>query len=144
MPPFVDPVGTPGTDSQALESFVLGTDPYWSSLFHTEGPALVGGRAVTMALRVGKRSVLVRTDPSEDLEPARHDVEQALARAGYQCCDEETLWGTPVALQVLGLRMSTWDLWGEDLEVAFAELRSAAEGEEDAPIFGSGPVGGWL
>jgi hypothetical protein len=29
-----------------------------------------------------------------------------------------------VALQLFGLRLSSWDLWGDDIDAAFAALRA--------------------
>ncbi len=144
MPPFVDPEGTPGSDAQALAAFINSLDTCYSPRFHVEGPVLVADRVTAAALRVAARTILVRTDPPDDLLEARLELEQALTAAGYEKHDEETLWATPVALQILGLRASSWDLWGQDLEVAFDDLRQAAMGDDDAPIFASGPSDGWL
>lgn len=142
MPPYVDPDGVHGSDAQALAAFAEGGAPCFSAMFHVEGPALLADRAVAAALRLGPQTILVRTDPPEELEAARTQVENTLARAGFSRLDEETLWATPVALQVLGLRLSTWDLWGRNLDQAFDDLRQAALGDEDAPVFGTGLVGG--
>jgi hypothetical protein len=43
--------------------------------------------------------------------------------------DSETLLGVPVGIQLAGLRLSSWDLWGTDLDEAFAALRRAATGD---------------
>lgn len=143
LPPFVEPEGVPSSDEETLAAYVGGLQLRYSARFHVDGPALVVGREATAALRVGNGTVLVRTDPPEGLAWARPDVESALVAAGYQLLDEETLWATPVALQVLGLRLSSWDLWGRDIDAAFSDLRAAAVGEDDATVFGAGPVGGW-
>jgi hypothetical protein len=57
--------------------------------------------------------------------------------AGYLLCDENTLFATPVAVQVLALTHSEWDLWGVDLDEAFAALRVAALGEAWDPVLAS-------
>lgn len=142
-PPFVEPDGVPASDEDVLAAFASGRSGCYSRGLHLEGPALIADRAVVTGLRIGPASVLVRTDPPDDLAPARARLEDALTTAGMRMLDEETLWATPVALQVLGLRLSSWDLWGHDLDTAFAELRSAAAGEEASAIFDAGPVAGW-
>jgi hypothetical protein len=40
-------------------------------------------------------------------------------------------------------RLSTWDLWGRDIDEAFADLRTAAVGGDDDILRGGGlpPVG---
>lgn len=143
LPPFVDPTGVRVGDEQVLDTFAAGEHGCWSDRFHLEGPALIGHRMAVVGLRIGPSAVLVRTDPPDELEPARIELERALERTGLSVLDEETLWATPVALQVLGLRISTWNLWGRDLDAAFEELRTAAAGEEASPVFDAGPVGGW-
>jgi len=61
-------------------------------------------------------------------------VDGAVQGAGYILCDENTLFAMPVAIQVLGLTYSEWDLWGMDLDQAFASLRVAAVGEAWDPV----------
>ena len=55
-------------------------------------------------------------------------TEHAVREAGMVLLDERTLLATPVALQRLGLRISEWDLWGDDIDEAFARLREIAVG----------------
>jgi len=105
-------------------------------LFHIEGPTLYVARTDAVALRLDHSSVLVRRDLPEDTAHVQPDVRDALRSADLELLDEDTLLGVAVALQVLGLRLSTWDLWGDDIDVAFAVLRVAAVGEPDAPVFG--------
>ena len=88
-----------------------------------------------MALRLGRRSFLVRVDPPDDIAHLRFVVEAGFAIEHLSCLDEATLLATPVALQVVGLRLSTWDLWGDDIDDAFALLREAARGDETSAVF---------
>ncbi|MGH9282043.1 MAG: hypothetical protein ACRD0S_03800 [Acidimicrobiales bacterium] len=115
----------------------------FSGRFHVEGPVLVGGGDMATALRVGPRTFLLRVDLPPDLEAARADVEAAMSAEGLTLLDRETLLAAPIAIQRVGLRFSTWDLWGAEIEEAFADLRSAAAGEwEDMIPGGIPPVGG--
>ena len=81
------------------------------------------------AMRISDDTVLVRLDIAAGMEDAKAAVEQALSDAGFTLLDEETLLATPVAVQWLGLRVSSWDLWGRDIDKAFSDLRASAAGE---------------
>ena len=41
-------------------------------------------------------------------------------------------------MQMVGARTVTWDLWGVDIDEAFAELRKAAVGGDDDMLMGGG------
>lgn len=103
-----------------------------SRRLHVEGAALYLDRSFVLALRLTRGVVLVRTDLAPEESPPLGDLAKALTRAGLRCLDEATRLGVPVALQLVGLRLSEWDLWGADLDDAFRALRSAAVG--DAPM----------
>lgn len=139
LPPYGEPVGDLADDARVLEVFI-DSEPVLvhSALFHLEGSTLVAGGDIAAAMRLAPRTFLVRLDVPVDLEPARLAVQQALTAAGMTCVDSESLLAAPIAIQVLGLRTSTWDLWGGDIDEAFAELRSAAAGEW-ADLFPGGP-----
>lgn len=81
------------------------------------------------AIRISSDTVLVRLDVAAGMEETKTAVEQALASEGFTLLDEETLLATPVAIQWLGLRTSSWDLWGRDIDRAFVDLRAAAAGD---------------
>ncbi len=81
------------------------------------------------AIRISSDTMLVRADVGAGREELKAAVEQALGDEGFTLLDEETLFATPVAVQWLGLRASSWDLWGRDIDRAFADLRAAAAGE---------------
>ncbi len=132
--------GTPGPpveDSVVLAAFAAGLPSERSSSFAIEGPVLMVDGDVPAALRLDPRTVLVRGDLPDDVAWARSPVADAVRHAGYLLCDETTLFATPVALQVLGLTFSEWDLWGLDLDEAFASLRVAALGEAWDPVLAS-------
>jgi len=103
-----------------------------SNRFYVEGPLLIADGDQTVAMRVAPAVVLVRTDVPDDIQDDRHRVEHLLSEAGLAMLDEETLWGVPIALQLAGLRISIWDLWGNDLDFAFAAVRTVAIGDESA------------
>ena len=139
LPPFGEPSGTPADDSVVLDGFLRGEPAsYYSDRFHVEGAALVAHGDVAIALRLGPGALLLRRDLPEGMEDVRRAVELALAGEGMALMDEETLLATPIAVQVLGLRLSTWDLWGREIEEAFVTLRSAAAGEHWDPFPGGG------
>lgn len=142
LPPFGEPAGERADDATVLSTFVQGVEAsVHSDRFHVEGTAhavLVAGGDVAMALRVAPQTFLLRVDLPEDLAPARRAVEDAFAGNGITFLDGETLLAAPVTIQVLGLRVSTWDLWGADIDESFGELRRAAVGEWD-DVFPEGP-----
>ena len=129
LPPYGQPSGPPADDGAVLQAFARGEQAGHSSQFHVEGPTLVASWDVAAAIRIGDRTVLVRVDLPPNLLPVKESVERVLAAEGMSLLDPETLLAAPVAVQVLGLRFSTFDLWGADLDEAFADLRAAAQGE---------------
>lgn len=132
LPPYGEPGGTPGGDESVLNDFLASggaTAEHHSPLFHIEGNVLMAQADVACAIRLGPAGVLLRLDLPEDLETVKHTVEVAMAAAGMVKMDEETKLGPAVAIQLLGLRLSTWDLWGTDIDQAFSELRTAAAGD---------------
>ncbi len=70
----------------------------------------------------------MRVDVSDEAAPLLPIMEAALTEGGLDRLDESTLLGVPVALQLVGLRLSEWDLWGDDIDAAFAALRTIARG----------------
>ena len=144
LPPFGEPAGTRVDDAAVLTAYVRDEPAaVWSSQFHIEGMTLVTGGDRALALRIGRRTFLVRADLPDEFGPARQAFQDRLAAEGIEFLDGETLLAAPVAIQVLGSRSSFWDLWGADIDEAFADLRSAAAGEWD-DLFPNGPppVGG--
>jgi hypothetical protein len=138
VPPFNEPTGPAVDDAAVLSAFVREEAAGHSPSFHVERPMLLVDRMVAAALRIGPRTVLVRADLPPDLRWAKTRVEQALAQEGMTCFDEETLLATPVVVQMIGLRASSWDLWGVDIDDAFAALRAAVAVEQPGPFSGEG------
>jgi len=127
-------------DNLVLERFAGGdTGEVFSDQFHIEGATLMVAHDVAAAVRLGPRTMLVRVDLPEPQQSAKRSIETALGAAGMTRLDEETLLAAAIAMQVLGLRMSTWDLWGADIDEAFVELRTAAAGEWGGEFFPEGP-----
>ncbi|MGH9129568.1 MAG: hypothetical protein ACRDY2_11550 [Acidimicrobiales bacterium] len=117
-----------------LAGFASGSPlPAHSSRFHIEDNVLMLDGDVPAALRLGPGTYLARTDLPEGLEAHAEPVAAALSDAGMDLLDEDTLLAAPVAMQVLGLRLSSWNLWGNDIEAAFATLRAAVVGEQWLP-----------
>lgn len=131
LPPYGAPPGPAASERAVLQAFAVGGAVGHSRRLHAEGAALYLDRSSVLALRL-RGAVLVRADlPPED-SPPLDGLARALARVGFRCLDEGTRLGVPVALQLVGLRLSEWDLWGADIDDAFSALRSAAIG--DAPM----------
>ncbi len=128
LPPFVQPTGPRVSDAAVVYTFARGQPTGHSLRLHAEGHVLFADRADAVSLRLAPRALLVRVDGTDDTATIVPVVERGLTAAGLVCLDERTLLGVPVALQLVGLRLSEWDLWGDDLELAFAALRSVAAG----------------
>ncbi|MBW3557574.1 MAG: hypothetical protein KY454_11630 [Actinobacteria bacterium] len=125
-PPFIEPFGPFLDDMAVLQAFVQGRPAGHSTRFHVERPSLLLERTVAAALRIDDDTVLVRADLPDDLRHCKGLIESALTVERLSCLDEDTLLGLPVALQVVGLRLSSWDLWGANIDDAFSALRGAA------------------
>lgn len=135
--------GARESDEAVLAGFSAGRSPGASKSFGIEGPVLNVHGDVAAAIRLSPDTVITRRDLPDDVAWAAAPVAEALSRAGHTLLDEETVLAVPVALQVVGIRLSSWDLWGRDLDDAFAALRTAAVGEEWNPLLsgGSGSLG---
>lgn len=134
VPPYVEPTGPAVEDADVLAAFARNVTAGHSSRFHVERPTLLVGRDVAAALRIGPHTVLVRDDLPEQFLWAKSAVEEALSAEGLRRLDDDTLLAAPVALQILGLRMSNWDLWGDDIDEAFAALREGCVAEQPGPF----------
>jgi hypothetical protein len=109
-----------------------------SERLHVEGSVLRADRDVALSLRLGPRTVLLRRDLPDDVEPVRQGVESVLVAEGLQLLDEDTPLAVPVATMWVALRLSVWDLWGADIDEAFAHLRQEAVGGSDDVLLGGG------
>lgn len=89
-------------------------------------------RDMPFVLRLAPDSVLVRVDVPDDAAGIRGEIQGLLRARGLDLLDEESLLGIAVGVQLVGLRASTWDLWGADIDDAFAALREAAKGADDS------------
>ncbi len=140
LPPYLEPRGPLSDDESVVRAFLGSSPAPHSERFHVEGPVLMADRDVPTALRIGDRTVLLRLDLPDDLTTARKTVTQVLGEEGMTLQDEDTKLGIAVGVQLVGLRFSTWDLWGADIDEAFADLRrEAMGGEGDALLGGGGP-----
>lgn len=138
LPPYGTAPGLLTDDDSVLSVFAGGESGAHSERLHLEGPALMVDGDQAAGLRLGPDVVLVRLDLPEDVDDVRRPLEAALAAEGLVRLDDVTTLALPVALQVLGLRLSSWDLWGRDLDDAFSALRFAAIGDQELPPIGRG------
>jgi len=139
LPPYGEPVGDRADDARVLQVFI-NDEPALahSPLLHLEGATLVADGDVSVALRLAPRTFLFRRDLPPDVDAATRLLAEALLAAGITCLDEDSPLAAAVAIQVLGLRTASWDLWGSDIDESFAELRGAAAGEWQ-DLFPQGP-----
>ena len=144
LPPYFEPHGPAGSDEEVVRAFLAGdpTAPH-SERLHVEGDVLRADRDAPAALKIGARTVLVRTDLPDDMVELRQKIEAVLAGEGLVLQDEDTKLALPVATMMVAARLSTWDLWGADIDEAFADLRLAAVGGRNDILQGGGgpPVG---
>jgi hypothetical protein len=138
LPPYVEPHGPEGDDAAVVAAFLAGDIPPHSARLHVEGPVLMADRDVPLALRLSPTAALLRVDLSEAVAEVRRVVEGVLTAEGLRLLDEESPLGIAVGVQLVGLRASTWDLWGTDIDEAFAALREAAVGGPNDIILGGG------
>lgn len=143
LPPYNEPHGPVGGDDEVARAFIRSEPAPHSDLLHVEGRILRAHRDDGIALRIGPSTVLLRVDMVDDLVPLRETLERVLGEEGLVLQDEETPLALPVATQLVSNRLSTWDLWGRDIDEAFADLRTAAVGGDDDILRGGGlpPVG---
>ncbi len=132
--PYAAPTGPAVDDASVLECFARDVAAGHSPRFNVERPTLLVDRNVAAAVRIAPRTLLVRSDLPTDLTAAKGEVEDALSAEGLTCFDEDTLLATPVALQLFGLRLSSWDLWGDDIDDAFAALRAGCIADQAGPM----------
>jgi hypothetical protein len=138
LPLYSEGTAEPPEEDQAVLSAFAACQPIGrSASFAIEGPVLMVDGDVPAALRLDRRTALLRGDLPDDVAWARPIVADAFRAAGYQLFDENTLFAMPVAIQVLGLTYSEFDLWGLDMDEAFAALRVAALGEAWDPVLAS-------
>lgn len=139
LPPFGEPVGDRVDDARVLAVFLTGEPALvHSPLMHLEGATLVGDGDVAVAMRLAPRTFLLRTELPPAVQPVSDSLQGALGEAGITRLDQESPLAAAVAIQVLGIRMAMWDLWGADIDEAFHELRTAAAGEW-SDMFPAGP-----
>ena len=139
LPPVAEPGGPRRTDVELVRDFVRGEPAGASPSLHIEGGLLVGGSSIPLAVRIGERSVLTRRDVPEGVLPLRTVTEEVLVTEGLSLLDEDTPLGIPAGIQLAGLRVATWDLWGVDIDQAYVYLRQAVVGSDPTFATGEGP-----
>jgi hypothetical protein len=147
LPPYVEPRGPRDSDEEVVRAFLRhqGPGPH-SDRLHVEDTVLRVDSDMPLALWLGPRTVLVLFDAPDDVVDVRTTVEAVLAAEGLRLLDRQTPLGIAVGIQLVGARMATWDLWGADIDEAFAALRAGAVGGADDTLLGGGlpPTGpGW-
>jgi hypothetical protein len=139
LPPLYEPRGPRDTDEEVVRAFLRhhGPAPH-SERLHVEDAVLRVDGDMPLALWLGPRSVLMLADVPDHLVEIRSTVEQALGGEGLTRLDEQSPLGIAVGIQLVGARTVTWDLWGADIDEAFAALRAAAVGGDEDMLLGGG------
>jgi hypothetical protein len=139
LPPLYEPRGPRDTDEEVVRAFLRhqGPSPH-SDRLHVEDRVLRVDADMPLALWVGPRTVLLLFDLTDELVEIRAAVAAALAAEGLELLDEQQPLGIVVGMQLVGARALTWDLWGADIDEAFADLRKAAMGGDDDMLLGGG------
>ncbi len=133
LPPLGEPRGPRRSDVELVKDFIRGEPAGASPSLHIEGGLLMAGSSMPLAVRIGEGSLLVRRDLPEGALPLRTLAEEVLVREGFSLLDEDTPLGIPAGIQLAGVRVGTWDLWGVDIDRTYAYLRQAVLGS-DPPI----------
>ncbi len=139
LPPLYEPRGPRDTDEEVVRAFLRheGPSPH-SDRLHVEDRVLRVDGDMPLALWVAPRTVLLLFDVPDDMVDIRASVADALVGEGLRLLDEQQPLGIVVGMQLVGARTVTWDLWGVDIDEAFAELRKAAMGGDDDMLLGGG------
>ena len=139
LPPLYEPRGPRDTDEEVVRAFLRhqGPTPH-SERLHVEDRVLRVDGDMPLALWVGPRTVLVLFDVPDDLIEIRDTVRATLTAEGLTMLDEQSPLGIAVGMQLVGARAAPWDLWGADIDEAFAEMRLAAVGGDDDMLLGGG------
>jgi len=139
LPPLYEPRGPRDTDEEVVRAFLRheGPSPH-SDRLHVEDRVLRVDGDMPLALWVGPRTVLLLFDVPDDMVDIRASVADALVGEGLTLLDEQQPLGIVVGMQMVGARTVTWDLWGADIDEAFADLRKAAMGGDDDMLLGGG------
>jgi hypothetical protein len=139
LPPLYEPRGPRDSDEEVVRAFLRhqGPTPH-SERLHVEDRVLRVDGDMPLALWLGPRTTLLLFDLPDDVVEVRASVADALATNGLTMLDEQQPLGIVVGMQLVGARSLTWDLWGADIDEAFAELRTAAVGGDDDMLLGGG------
>ena len=139
LPPLYEPRGPRDTDEEVVRAFLRhqGPSPH-SDRLHVEDRVLRVDGDMPLALWVAPRTVLLLFDVPDGMVDIRASVAETLTSEGLALLDEQQPLGIIVGMQMVGARSLTWDLWGADIDEAFADLRIAAMGGEDDMLLGGG------
>ena len=139
LPPLYEPRGPRDSDEEVVRAFLRhqGPTPH-SDRLHVEDKVLRADGDMPLALWMSPRSVLVLFDIRDDMADIRARLEEILTSEGLTKLDEQSPLGIAVGMQLVGARAATWDLWGVDIDEAFADLRRNAVGGDDDMLLGGG------
>ena len=139
LPPLYEPRGPRDSDEEVVRAFLrhAGPTPH-SEWLHVEDRVLRVDSDMPLALWIGPHTVLLLFDLPDELVEIRATVAETLSSEGLTLLDEQSPLGIAVGMQYVGARTVTWDLWGADIDEAFADLRRAAVGGDDDMLLGGG------
>lgn len=126
-PPWGAPTGPELSDTEVVRSFAQGSRTGHSQKYHIEDRTLLADRFVTVSIRCGPTTLLVRSDVDID------SLSTHLITAGLRLQMHEPELAVVIGLQVSGNPAAAWDLWGLDLKTALSQLNEAADPPMSAP-----------
>ena len=143
-PPYGSPSGPELSLEGVVDAFLEGARSGFSEQTHIEEEMLLADRMVTLGVRLGARSLLVRDDIPPSISSTRQAVENVLEQRGLSKIEPDARLGDVAAIQVTGVRGGVWDLWGEDAGQARRDLERAAVGGETVALqLTEGPGHDW-
>ena len=116
LPPYNEPRGPLADDESVIRAFVFSELAPYSERFHVEGPVLLAGRDMPIALRIGARSFLIHHELSGEMANAKDLVEQVFTDEGVSMLDEA--------------RINTLPLW--DVDKINGSVRSITRSAQEA------------
>lgn len=140
LPPFAEPTGPKVSLRDLIGSFLDGTATGFSDEAHIETNQLLLERMVSAAVRLSQDSVLLRRDLPPDLAGCANALESHLRSNGLDLVDPDTRLGDIAAIQTIGIRGGSWDLWGRDASTARRDLERVVMGDDPSLSIAEAPT----
>lgn len=116
-----------------VAGFVAGATAGFCDELHIEERLLFFQRMTLIAVLVEPRTLLIKNEEAAEIDRCGTRVQEVLERHDLKLVDGDTALGDIAAIQLAGIRGSTWDLWGRDRSSALQALRSTVAGDDLEP-----------